>query len=41
VNLLLKGKRKLNSGSLFETTLSLESEKYRSAKKRVTERVLQ
>jgi len=40
VNLLLKGKRKLNNGSLIETTLSLKSEKYRSAKKRVNECVL-
>jgi len=36
-----RGKRKLNNCSLFETTLSLKSEKYPSAKKRVNERVLQ
>jgi len=30
-----RGKRKLNNDSLFETTLSLKSEKYRSAKKRL------
>jgi len=31
---------KLNNGNLFETTLSLKSEKYRSAKKRVNDRVI-
>jgi len=30
----------LNNGSLFETTLNCKSEKYRSAKNRVNERVL-
>jgi len=35
-----KGKRKLNSGSLFEMTLSLKSEKYLCGKKRVNEHVL-
>jgi len=35
-----KGKEKLKNGSLFEMTLSLKSEKYRSAKKRVNESVL-
>jgi len=31
---------RLNYGSLFEVTLNYKSEKYRSAKKRVFERVL-
>jgi len=35
-----RGKGKLNNSSLFETTLSLKSEKYRSAEKRVNECVL-
>jgi len=38
--LTTEGKRKLNNGSLLETTLSLKSEKYRSAKERVNEHVL-
>jgi len=36
-----RGKGKINSRSLFETTLSLKSEKYHGAKRRVNERVLQ
>jgi len=40
VNLLLIGEKEAKHGSLFETTLSLKSEKYRSVKKRVKECVL-
>jgi len=36
----IKGEKKLNDGSLFEMTLSLKSEKYRSGKNRVNECVL-
>jgi len=38
--LLLIREKEAKQGSLFETTLSLKREKYRSAKKRVKERVL-
>jgi len=40
MNLLLKREKEAKHGSLFETTLSLKSEKYHSAKKRVKECVL-
>jgi len=38
--LTMEGEKEAKQGSLFETILSLKSEKYRSAKIRVNERVL-